>query len=89
MGNLCDMNNCPGCGVSWVGEEIPQGLYSTGYYATMEDAREAAKSYGWTEENKKCFRNEIAQYCELRDCVVAYKCCDCNVEFPVDDIKIN
>jgi len=55
----------------------------------MEDAREAAKSYGWTEENKKCFRNEIAQYCELRDCVVAYKCCDCNVEFPVDDIQIN
>lgn len=46
---------CPSCGISFIGKEIPQGLFSTGHYATMEDAEKAAAHYGWTRENKKTF----------------------------------
>jgi len=50
---------CPKCHISFVGKEIPIGLIegNPGYYKTMEEAVEAAKSYGWTPENKRWFSN--------------------------------
>lgn len=48
-------DNCPKCGISFIGEEVPAGLFSTGHYPDMDSAKEAAKHYGWTEENKITF----------------------------------
>lgn len=45
---------CPNCNVTWEGDEIPAGLFSTGDY-TVREATEGAKHYGWTPENKKKF----------------------------------
>lgn len=46
---------CPHCGITWEGDEIPEGLMTTGNY-TIEGAREvAAEFYGWTPENKSKF----------------------------------
>lgn len=79
-----DPIKCPACGASWIGDEIPDGLMSTGRYATRADAETAAASYGWTTENKMCFKREIAIYDRNLDCTVSYKCPDCNVDTPRD-----
>lgn len=48
-------DSCYDCGVTWVGEEIPDHLMSTGDYRSWSEAEEAAKCYGWTAENGRCF----------------------------------
>ena len=45
---------CPHCGITWEGKEVPLGLHLTGNY-TMEEAIKVAAHYGWTPENKRCF----------------------------------
>jgi hypothetical protein len=47
--------NCPKCGVTWEGQEIPAALMTTGYYPILQDAEIAAAAYGWTPENKRTF----------------------------------
>ena len=39
--------------------------------------REAARHYGWTPENNKCFKLEMAIYDEWEDRTVAYECPQC------------
>lgn len=51
--------NCPKCGVTWEGEEIPIQLLATGHYATLQDAEIAAAHYGWTPENKRKFNVHV------------------------------
>ena len=46
--------NCPHCGVTWEGDEIPIGLLATGLYDN-EKVNEVAKVYGWTPENHRKF----------------------------------
>jgi len=52
---------CPVCKVSWLGEEIPDGLmaHSPEHYDTREKAEKAAEHYGWTPENKERFRTNV------------------------------
>ena len=33
------LDKCPFCDISWIADEIPKGLYDTGYYASMDEAR--------------------------------------------------
>lgn len=49
--------NCPHCGVTLIGDEIPVALFKANpeFYPTMEDAVSGAKHYGWTNENRKTF----------------------------------
>ena len=78
------LDKCPFCDISWIADEIPKGLYDTGQNASMDEARQATKRYGWTEENKKCFKKEIARYCNLEDRVIAYECFSCNKEYSIE-----
>ncbi len=49
--------SCPVCEITWEGGEIPDGLIAANpeHYNTREKAEEAARSYGWTPENKAKF----------------------------------
>lgn len=77
---------CPACGITWEGGEIPDGLMEAGGY-TREEAEEAARSYGWTPENKAKFGvNHIgieypgghpAHY----DGVSEWECTECEARF--------
>lgn len=72
---------CPVCNVSWLGEEIPDGLiaHAPGYYDTREKAEKAAKHYGWTPENKECFRTNVTgiEYLGQYDGVLEWRCNVC------------
>ena len=52
------LSECPKCGVTWEGEEIPDGLmqHAPRRYTSRAKAEEAARSYGWTPENKRKFK---------------------------------
>ena len=52
------MENCKNCGVTFLGEEIPQGLLKGNpeYYKTLEQAISHAYDYGWTKDNKLKFK---------------------------------
>ena len=83
---MSDLDNCPKCHTTWIGDPIPQGLFKTGHYKTMDDANKAAASYyGWTKENNKCFKLEIGIYDMIEDRTVAYECPKC--EHKVDRKK--
>lgn len=79
------LSHCPKCGVTWQGAEIPDGLrqYNPTRYPTIEAAREAAKSYGWTPENKLKFGiNMIGiEIAEEYDGVGYWKCEKCLAVF--------
>lgn len=48
------IDNCPNCGISFRGKEIPDAFVDRGYTREEAEAR-ASAFYGWTPENKKCF----------------------------------
>ncbi|MHC4301383.1 MAG: hypothetical protein ACYS7Y_29295 [Planctomycetota bacterium] len=76
-------SECPRCGVTWLGEEIPFGLMATGNYASFDDAREAAADYGWTLENKLRFNvNVVGLEDGSYDGVAYWQCtrCKCTVD---------
>ena len=74
---------CPQCGVTWEGGEIPAGLMDTGHYDTIEDAEAAAANYGWTRENQRKFNINVvgievpAKY----DGVSYWHCTSCDTYF--------
>lgn len=70
------LESCPACGVSFVGKEIPYGLYGTGYYKTMKSAKKAAESYGWTPDNKKYFSINIILVKSINRGVQSYFRCE-------------
>jgi len=53
------LDNCPVCGITWIGESIPDRLFETGHYADRAEAENAASAYGWTAENDKRFRENV------------------------------
>lgn len=73
---MTKLKNCPVCGVSFVGKEIPYGLFSTGHYKTMKEAKKAAESYGWTPENKKYFSDNITLVKSINRSVQSYFRCE-------------
>ena len=54
-----NLEQCPVCGISFVGLEIPEGLLAGNpdYYEDMsrEELEKSASYYGWTQENKRYF----------------------------------
>jgi len=75
---MMDYTECPNCGVTWEGLEIPVGLRLTGSY-TEAQAIEAATHYGWTPENKKCFSiNMIGVETAGYDGVSYWQCLECD-----------
>jgi hypothetical protein len=50
-----NQTECPRCGITWEGEEIPMVLAGSGDYNSREEILEAASHYGWTRHNRKCF----------------------------------
>ena len=83
---VVSLKECPACGVTWEGVEIPDGLMSVSNY-TRERAEEVARTYGWTPENKARFgANHIgveygyghpARY----DGVSEFICTECDARF--------
>lgn len=75
-------DNCPNCGVTWWGAEIPDGLlaHSKMIYRTREDAEKAAAHYGWTKMNKKCFsENVVGVETQDYDGVSYWLCQNCGI----------
>ena len=70
-------DTCEKCEVSWLGDEIPDGLLKTGGYSSREEAEESAKSYGWTPENGKCFKTCTGIYDYLKDEETGWECDKC------------
>lgn len=65
------MDNCPNCGASWIGGEIP------------EDIREHySPPYIWRRDI-----GIDGGYLGIYDGIVAIKCPDCKSEFPRSDAK--
>ncbi len=80
---------CPKCGITWEGEEIPQGLFSTGNY-TVKEAAAWAAHYGWTPENKEKFGiNVVGIETEDYDGVSYWLCqgCDAKIDRFTGEIK--
>lgn len=79
-------SNCPACGVTWEGGEIPDRLMETGHY-TREQAEKAAAYYGWTPENKLKFGvNHVGieysyDHPAHYDGVSEWKCTECEARF--------
>lgn len=79
---------CSECGAKWESENsIPEDLLLAGNYDSLEAAKEAAKWYGWTEENDKRF---ITGYIAIQyaypsphryDGVSEYQCKTCKTRF--------
>jgi hypothetical protein len=70
-------SECPHCGITWEGEEIPHALHKAGPY-TMEAAIEAASHYGWTPENNYKFSiNVVGVETEGYDGISYWQCLDC------------
>ncbi len=68
---------CPDCGITWEGDEIPIGLYLNNNYTVMEAAH-AADHFGWTPENNLCFSiNVVGVETEGYDGVSYYLCLEC------------
>jgi len=73
--------NCPNCGITWEGKEIPLGLFSTGRYTVREAVETAAEYYGWTPENKEKFGfNVIGVETPGYDGVSYWLCQGCNAK---------
>jgi len=74
---------CPSCHITWLGDEIPEGLHrlNPSYYPTMERAREGAASFGWTPENHRRFGINVIgiEIPEKYDGVSYWRCQACNV----------
>jgi hypothetical protein len=69
---------CPHCGVTWDGKEIPIGLYINGNYTMEEAVKVAGEYYGWTYENKRCFSiNMVGVETPGYDGVSYYQCQKC------------
>lgn len=75
---MSGLDRCPRCKANWIGQRIPEGLLATGFYKNMEQAREAARNYGWTPDNDKRFKLEIGIYDECEDRTVAVECPQCH-----------
>lgn len=63
------MDNCPKCKSSWIGGEIPESI-----------RRHYSPPYVWKREI-----GIDGGYIGVYDGVVAYRCPDCDEEFPVSD----
>ena len=84
-----DLDNCPECGADWNKGDIFEYFMlrkETGdeHYKdkTVEEIKEVAGHYGWTEENPKCFRRLIGielpyGHPNRYDGVSYWRCPDC------------
>lgn len=76
-------SNCPHCGVTWDGLEIPDGLVegNPGRYNGRSDAEADAANYGWTHENKRTFGiNVVGMYNMDSDRTEYWHCTNCDAE---------
>lgn len=84
---------CPNCSADWRGADIFEALKQVrengGGYIGLSDAelKIMAGHYGWTEENKKTFSRLIGierpyGHPERYDGVSAWRCPDCNAQWP-------
>ncbi len=72
---------CPACGITWLGQEIPDGLmaHNPDRYPTRDEAERVAGFYGWTPDNHRKFGINVigmeiqGQY----DGVSYWKCTNC------------
>ena len=80
------MNECPSCGVSWEGKEIPDGLYAASNgVVSYNDAQNTARNcYGWTPENKKRFSKNVVLVKSLNGHNEYTRCCACKARFDVN-----
>ena len=75
-------SQCPHCGITWEGEEVPVRLMATGHYTTLADAEKAAANYGWTPENQHKFNiNVIGVEIPDYDGVSYWHCTGCGTYF--------
>lgn len=87
MTNFEDRDECPECGVTWRGGEVPDGLMEGNptAYPDRETAEEAAASYGWTPENKRTFRVNVIgiqyepNHPQHYDGVSEWRCTECGL----------
>jgi hypothetical protein len=81
--NSDNLTACPVCKVTWLGDEIPDGLMKTGHYGTQEEAEKAAAMHGWTPENGKRFKINMLgieypwTHPQHYDGVSEWKCTEC------------
>jgi hypothetical protein len=69
---------CPHCGITWEGQEIPHALHKAGPYTLDEAMATAAEFYGWTPENKVCFSiNVVGVETRGYDGVSYWECLAC------------
>ena len=72
---------CPVCNGDWDGGDIVEELFKQDYYKTLDDAKEAAKSYGWSESNPTRFKKYLSIEIQGEyDGISQYQCphCDSN-----------
>lgn len=72
-----DASACPACNVTWDGDDIFEHFMATGRY-TRENAEDVARNYGWTPENKRCFKiNMVVIDASRYGGVSYYRCTSC------------
>jgi len=56
-----NIEQCPHCEHTWLGDEIPEGLMAGNpeYYPTRQKAEADAEHYGWTPENHRRFNENV------------------------------
>jgi len=82
-----NLTACPVCKVTWLGDEIPDGLMAANpdFYDTREKAEEAAAAYGWTKKNKRKFKTNMMgveyphNHPQHYDGVSEWKCTACGL----------
>lgn len=55
--NIDKVSHCENCGINFNGMDIYQHFINE--KETHEEALRTARYYGWSEDNKKCFRENI------------------------------
>lgn len=81
---MIEHSNCPHCNENWDGEEIPYALMARRDMTCEEAEQEAHEFFGWTPENKMCFKiNMVAVECG-RDRVDHFRCLSCYTCFDRD-----
>lgn len=77
-------SKCKQCGCELDGDDILQALSNNELYSnyTIDELYEAARMFGWTPDNHKCFRRDISV--QLPNNQQIEICPECAVVFPRD-----